>query len=111
MSIKHRSSGIVLLILILSVIVILTILIHPVLILKPSLTGPLGPIEKLAHSHIGKIGHIGIDVVRLLERRGDRLVGMCHQSIKTWWLPDRSVRQGQRRFIGRLDDRFQTEGG
>ena len=97
------------------VVVIVTILIHSVLliILEASLTRPLRPIEKLAHAHVCKVGHVGIDLVLLLllERRGDRLVRMRHQSVQPWWLPDWSVRQWQRSFIGRLDNRFQPKGG
>lgn len=66
-------------------VVAVLILINSVLviILEASLTRPLRPIEELAHAHIRKIRHVGIDliVLLLLEWRGDGLICMCHQSV------------------------------
>lgn len=89
---------------------VMTILINTtMMIFVPGPTCPLGPIEEFAHSHVGEVWHVGIDMKRLLVLSGKRLIGMCHHSVQTRWLPYGTVRQGQRRFIGRFHYRLETE--
>lgn len=72
---------------------ILPILVHSLLVAESILTCP---VEELAHSHVGEIGHVGIDLECLLKGRWDRLIGMSHQSVQAGWLPNRPIRQWER---------------